>query len=67
MIELVIASRIAHDEMRRQFAGPPRRAPRATTSAPVVAEPRAPVRRATVRALRVLADRLEPAPRCVQA
>ena len=66
MIELAIASQFANDKMRRQFADPPRRAPRVAPT-PTVAEPRAPVRRATVRALRVIADRLEPAPRCVQA
>jgi hypothetical protein len=65
MIYLAIASRIAYDEMQRQFADPPRRAPRVAPEA--VAEPRAPVRRAAVRVLRVVADRLEPAPRCVQA
>jgi hypothetical protein len=66
MIELFIASRIAHDEMQRQFADPPRRPTR--VPAPVaVAEPRAPVRRATVRVLRVVADRLEPSPRYVRA
>jgi hypothetical protein len=66
MIELVIASRIARDEMQRQFADPPRRPAPATATA-VAAEPRAPVRRATVRVLRVLADRIEPAPRYVRA
>ena len=66
MIELVIASRIAHDAMQRQFADPPRR-PARTPAPAAVAEPRAPVRRATVRALRVLADRIEPAPRYVRA
>jgi hypothetical protein len=66
MIELAIASRIAHDEMRRQFAEPPRRPTRAPVAA-AAAEPRAPVRRTTVRVLRVVADRLEPAPRCARA
>jgi hypothetical protein len=32
-----------------------------------MAEPRAPVRRAAVRVLRVIADRLEPAPRALEA
>jgi hypothetical protein len=66
MIDLVIASRIANDEMRRQFAPPPRRPTRTPAAAPV-AERRAPVRRATVRVLRVLADRIEPSPRYVRA
>ncbi len=66
MIELFVASRIAHDEMKRQFAGPPRR-PARTPAAVAVAEPRAPVRRATVRALRVIADRIEPSPRYARA
>jgi hypothetical protein len=66
MIELVIAAQIANDKMRQQFADPPRRPTR--SPAPVaVAERRAPVRRATVRVLRVLADRLEPSPRYVRA
>ena len=66
MIELAIATRIAYDEMKRQFAAPPPRPTRAPVAA-TAAAPRAPVRRATVRALRVVADRLEPAPRCVRA
>jgi hypothetical protein len=66
MIELFVASRIAHDEMKRQFADPPRRPARAP-AAVKVAERRAPVRRATVRALRVIADRIEPSPRYVRA
>jgi hypothetical protein len=57
MIELIHA-RIARDISERQFAA----APRATEPEPVA--PRAPVRRGTVRVLRRLADRLEPAPRC---
>jgi hypothetical protein len=65
MIDFVIATYIAHDQVKRQFADPPRRPARPATA--VAAEPRAPVRRATVRVLRVVADRLEPAPRCVQA
>ena len=40
----------------------PRR--RARAAEPEAAAPRAPVRRGTVRVLRTLADRLEPAPRC---
>jgi hypothetical protein len=66
MIELAIASRIAHDEMQRQFAAPPRR-PTRTPAAAAVAERRAPVRRTAVRVLRIVADRLEPAPRCARA
>ena len=64
MLDLAVASRIARDLTERQFgAAAPRSSttPAATTT---VAEPRAPVRRRTVRALRRLADRLEPAPRC---
>jgi hypothetical protein len=64
MFELAIASLIARDEVQRQFADPPRRAPRVAVEA--VAEPRAPLRRTAVRVLRVVADRLEPAPRRVQ-
>jgi hypothetical protein len=66
MIELVIAAQIAHNEMKRQFADPPRR-PARTPAAVAVAERRAPVRRATVRFLRVIADRIEPSPRYVRA
>jgi hypothetical protein len=63
MVELVIASQMAKDKMERQFAHPTRRT--APPPAAVVAEPRAPVRRTAVRLLRVVADRLEPAPRCL--
>jgi hypothetical protein len=64
MLDLAVASRIARDLTEQQFgtAAPrPARTPAAVTA---VAEPRAPLRRTTVRALRRLADRLEPAPRC---
>ena len=57
MLDLVHA-RIARDLTERQFAA----APRAAEPEPIA--PRAPVRRGTVRVLRRLADRLEPAPRC---
>ena len=57
MIELIHA-RIARDISERQFAAAERPAP------PEPVAPRAPVRRGTVRVLRRLADRLEPAPRC---
>ena len=66
MIDIAIASHFVKDKMERQFAAAPRRASAAATTA-VVAAPRAPMRRATVHALRVLADRIEPAPRCVRA
>jgi hypothetical protein len=66
MMDHVIASLFATDESRRQFAGPPRRPDRAPAAA-TVAEPGAPVRRAAVRVLRVIADRLEPAPPCAEA
>jgi hypothetical protein len=66
MTELVIAALIANEQVERQFAAPPRQTTRPAVAA-AVAEPRAPVRRTTVRVLRVLADRLEPAPRCVRA
>ena len=64
MLYLAIASRIARDLTEQQFGAA---APRSTTTQAEVsaaAEPRAPLRRTTVRALRGLADRLEPAPRC---
>ena len=67
MIEIVIASQFVKDKMERQFAPGPRRPVREATPVAVVAEPRAPVRRATVRALRVLADRIDPATRCARA
>jgi hypothetical protein len=66
MMDQVIAALFASDQSRRQFADPPRRPARAPATE-VVAEPRALVRRTTVRVLRVVADRLEPAPRCVEA
>jgi hypothetical protein len=62
MLDLAVTSHIARDLSRRQFAAGPRRSTRA--EAPDAVAPRAPVRRSTVRALRTLADRLEPAPRC---
>jgi hypothetical protein len=66
MLDIAIASHFVKDKMERQFAASPRRpSPPATTA--VIATPRAPVRRATVYALRILADRIEPAPRCVRA
>jgi hypothetical protein len=63
MVEIV-TSQMAKDKMERQFADRPRRS--APPAAEEVAEPRAPVRRTAVRVLRVVADRLEPAPRPVQ-
>jgi hypothetical protein len=64
MIDLAVASLIARDLTERQFAAAPPRSRRAPAPDPPVAEPRAPLRRTAVRALRRLADRLEPAPRC---
>jgi len=52
-----ITAILARDRVAEQFAGP------AVTSAAAAAPP-APMRRAAVRALRAVADRLEPAPRC---
>jgi hypothetical protein len=66
MMDQVIASLFATDQSRRQFTAPPQRPPRTPDDA-TVAEPRAPVRRTAVRVLRVIADRLEPAPRCAEA
>ena len=63
MLDLVVNSRIARDLSARQFAAGARRSARAGEEAETVA-PRAPVRRSAVRALRTLADRLEPAQRC---
>jgi hypothetical protein len=54
MIDLaVITAIVARDRVADQFAGP----------AVTAATPRVPARRAAVRALRAVADRLEPAPR----
>jgi hypothetical protein len=64
MIDLAIASRIAHDLTKRQFAPGPRRATPPAAAVTPATEPRAPVRRAGARVLRALADRVEPAPRC---
>jgi hypothetical protein len=49
----IITATLAHDRVADQFAGP----------AVTAAAPRVRVRRAAVRALRAVADRLEPAPR----
>jgi hypothetical protein len=62
MIDLAVATLVARDVTEAQFAPPPRPG-RARVSAPRPG-PRAPVRRAGARLLRVLADRVEPAPRC---
>jgi hypothetical protein len=61
MLDLPIASLMARDLSRRQFAAAPRPTLRASVVT-VAREPRAPVRRAGARALRALADRVEPAP-----
>jgi hypothetical protein len=57
----IVHARIARDLTERQFAAAAR--PTARTQAPEAVTPRAPVRRHTVRVLRTLADRLEPAGR----
>jgi hypothetical protein len=62
MLDLFVNARIARDLTARQFADGARRGVRATE--PQATAPRAPVRRGAVRALRLAADRLEPAPRC---
>ena len=62
MLDMFVNARIARDLSARQFANGPRRSARIVE--PEVTAPRAPVRRGTVRVLRRLADRLEPAPRC---
>ena len=64
MLELAVVSRIARDLTEEQFAAPASRPTRTPAAAPAAAAPRAPVRRSAVRALRRVADRLEPAPRC---
>ena len=64
MLDLAVASRIARDLTDQQFGPAPPRSTRTPAAATAVAEPRAPVRRTTVRGLRRLADRLEPASRC---
>jgi hypothetical protein len=57
MIDLaIITTTLARDRVAEQFAGP------AVTDAATAATA-APVRRVAVRALRAIADRLEPAPR----
>jgi hypothetical protein len=57
MIDLaVITANIARDRVAQQFAGPTVIDAEATATA-------TPVRRTAVRALRAVADRLEPAPR----
>jgi hypothetical protein len=63
MIDLaIITANVARDRVADHFAGP------ALTAAATASAPRRPVRRAAVRGLRAVADRLEPAPRyAVQA
>jgi hypothetical protein len=50
----IITAMLTNDRVAEQFSRP----------AVTAAAPRRPVRRAAVRALRAVADRLEPAPRC---
>ena len=64
MLDLAVASRIARDLTEDQFRAATPRSSRTPAAVTAVAAPRAPLRRTTVRALRRLADRLEPAPRC---
>jgi hypothetical protein len=64
MLDLAVASRIARDLSEQQFGPAPPRPTRTPAAVTAVAEPRAPLRRTAVRALRRMADRLEPAPRC---
>jgi hypothetical protein len=64
MLDLAVASRIARDLTEHQFGVAAPRPSRTQAAVTAAAESRAPVRRTTVRALRRLADRLEPAPRC---
>jgi hypothetical protein len=64
MLDLAVASRLARDLTEQQFGAAEPRPSRTPAAATAVAAPRAPLRRTTVRALRRLADRLEPAPRC---
>ena len=61
MLDLAATSLIARDLSAQQFTATPRQPTRVT--APAAVAPSAPVRRTTVRALRTLADRLEPAGR----
>ena len=64
MLDLAVASRIARDLTEQQFGAAAPRSTRIPAPVAAVAEPRAPLRRTAVRALRRLADPLEPAPRC---
>jgi hypothetical protein len=64
MLDLAVASLIVRDLSEQQFGAAAPRSTRTPAAVTAVAEPRAPLRRSTVRALRRLADRLEPAPRC---
>lgn len=63
MLDIAAASLMARDLTERQFSSAAPR-PRTLTAATAETELRAPVRRSTVRVLRRVADRLEPAPRC---
>jgi hypothetical protein len=64
MLDLAVASLIARDLTEQQFGAAAPRPARTPVAVTAAADPRAAVRRTTVRALRRLADRLEPAPRC---
>jgi hypothetical protein len=64
MLDLAVASLIARDLSEQQFGAVAPRSTRTPAAVTAAAEPRAPLRRTTVRGLRRLADRLEPAPRC---
>ena len=64
MLDIAVTSRIIRDMSEQQFGAAAPQPTRNRDAVSAVAERRAPVRRTTVRALRRLADRLEPAPRC---
>jgi hypothetical protein len=65
MLDIAIASLFVRDKSEQQFGAAAPRSMRTRAAVSAAAEKRAPVRRTTVRALRSLANRLEPAPRCV--
>ena len=64
MLDIAVAALIIRDISEQQFGAAAPRPSRTPATVSAVAERRAPVRRTTVRALRSLANRLEPAPRC---
>jgi hypothetical protein len=58
-----ITAVFARDRVAEQFAGPARRPAATAARRAAAARPQAPVRHAAVRALRAVADRLDPATR----